>query len=126
MGIDYRTVQVIGTDYDKLSYDNMTDLAKSLLKEEYKYHCQEDGVDYDDIEYDDLEDWYEDSFKSYFINEELNFETCGNGFSGDYYFAGVPFSVSLENTQSSIDEAVLRFKKYFNLVPEVLTDVDIY
>ena len=125
MGIDYRVVQVVGVDYDKLTFENMTEGAKQLVRENYQWFV--DNKDLDQLDDDGLSGWFEEDYhKTEFITEDLGFNTCGNGYSGDMWFAGVPFEVSLGNTQSSIDEAVKLFKKYFNLEPVIQTDIDIY
>ena len=125
MGIDYRVVQVVGVDYDKLTFENMTEEAKQMVRENYQWFV--DNKDLDQLDDDGLSEWFEEDYhKTEFITEDLGFETCGNGFSGDMWFAGVPFEVSLGNTQSSIDEAVKLFKKYFNLEPDIQTDIDVY
>lgn len=124
VGIDFRDVQVVGCDYSKLTYKNLTDYGKSVVRKMYDVGVEHE--DYEDIDEDNLEDWFDNEYKHCYLVEDANFETCGNGFSGDYYFAGVPFKVSLQGTQISIDQAVLQFNKYFNLIPEVLSGVDIY
>ena len=125
MGIDYRVVQVVGVDYDKLTFENMTEEAKQMVRENYQWFV--DNKDLDQLDDDGLSEWFEEDYhKTEFITEDLGFNTCGNGYSGDMWFAGVPFEVSLGNTQSSIDEAVKLFKKYFNLEPDIQTDIDVY
>lgn len=125
MGIDYRIVQVVGVDYDKLTFENMTEEAKQVVRESYQWFIENSG--FDPLDDEELGEWLEEDYhKTEFITEDLGFDTCGNGFSGDMWFAGVSFEVSLGNTQSSIDDAVKLFKKYFNLEPVIQTDIDIY
>lgn len=125
MGIDYRVVQVVGVDYDKLTFENMTEDAKQLVRENYQWFIENSG--FDPLDDEELSEWFEGVYRNReFIVEDLGFDTCGNGFSGDVWFAGVSFEVSLSNTQGSIDDAVKLFKKYFNLEPDTQTDIDIY
>lgn len=130
MGVSYDAIAGLGTKYDNITFESLTELAQTeLLGRFIDDDCmvEQFGEYYDDeaiwslVPKDDLdfalEDYFE-SAKSEFL-DELGFTAItGSLMIGKIEMIGVELPLS-----SNIEPAVLSFKKYINIEPEAFIGV---
>ena len=137
MGVSYDAIAGLGTKYDNITFESLTELAQTeLLGRFIDDDCmvEQFGEYYDDeaiwslVPKDDLgfalEDYFE-SVKGEFL-DELGFTAIvGKLMSGEVDMSGGEVDmIGVELPLSSnIEPAVLSFKKYINIEPEAFIGV---
>lgn len=121
MGVECKSVILIGIPYSKATWDNLTDEVKNDLIDE---EIHKSPIDPYDPDVGAERDEFAEQAKAYF--NENKFEVLqdygikgliGNHWSGDLYYVGVDVeSISLHYTYA---DEISTFKRVFNLEPDL-------
>ena len=121
MGVECKSVILIGIPYSKATWDNLTDEVKNDLIDE---EIHKSPIDPYDPDVGAERDEFAEQAKAYF--NENKFEVLqdygikgliGNHWSGDLFYVGVDVeSISLHYTYA---DEISTFKRVFNLEPDL-------
>lgn len=130
MGIDYSAMVGVGCYYDDIELNSLTDEGREVFVD-YAKDCNdvdENDESYDCNDYDVLQEcWDDDSLKNEFLYGELNMvEIEGNAFTGITNTIGFDIELDLETLHKDVEKATNKFKRYFNIEPELLLGVSVW
>ena len=113
MSVDYSATVGVGCSYDDLKYETLTDEAKRMFKDYVE--------DYDN---DDDEIWEYEYLRVGFLHDCLDMvDIDSNAYSGDVDTIGFDIELDLEALHQEVEKATSKFKRYFNIEPELLLGV---
>lgn len=116
MSVNYSSVILIGADYDSLTWNTLTDKARSIIREEVLQDspiCYEwDDENSEITNQDEIEEAWEEQCiyawedrKGEWINDYFGFSgTIGNYFTGVIDYVGIEIHDLNANHQDAIDE----------------------
>ena len=124
MSIDYSAMVGVGCSYDDLKYEALTDEAKGMFKdyaEQQTTHYEEDDYDSDD------EIWEDEYLRDEFLHDCLDMiDIDSNAYSGNINTIGFDIELDLETLHQEVEKATNKFKRYFNIEPELLLGVSVW
>lgn len=130
MSIDYSAMVGVGCYYDDIELNSLTDEGMEVFVDYAKDYNDVDENDesYDCNDYDVLQEcWDDDSLKNEFLYGELNMvEIEGNAFTGITNTIGFDIELDLETLHQDVEKATNKFKRYFNIEPELLLGVSVW
>ena len=120
MGIDYSVALGVGVDNDEITYENLTEYGKDIIRDIYLNAQSLNAV----VDEQEVSDWFIDNIAEYDLYYELGLSTFeGNLYSGWVGMRGVGFNLSVENIAENVEKAKQRFKKVVKLEPEMFCGV---
>ena len=129
MSVDYDAVVGVGVEDSRITYNNLTDYTKSLLKSIlFETTSLEELEDLDEDDMDEkLEELYEEikSGEDFLCDLGLDSIT-GNMFTGRIGYRGVGIRLNIDTIKEDVEKAKEKFKKIVNLEPEFFCDVYCY
>ena len=130
MGISYSAMVGVGCSYDDIELNSLTDEGREVFVDYAKDYNDVDENDesYDYNDYDVLQEcWDDNSLKNEFLYGELNMvEIEGNAFTGITNTIGFDIELDLETLHQEVEKAKNKFKRYFNIEPELLLGVSVW
>ena len=124
MGISYSAMVGVGCSYDELKYESLTDEAKGMFKdyvELFTTYYEEDDYDSDD------EIWEDEYLRDEFLHDCLDMvDIDNNAYSGTINTIGFDIELNLETLHQEVEKATNKFKRYFNIEPELLLGVSVW
>lgn len=129
MSVDYVAVVGVGVEDSRLTYNNLTDYTKSLLKSilfETTSLEELEGLDEGDMN-EKLEELYEEIKSGEDFLYDLGLDSItGNMFSGRIGYRGIGIELNIDTIKEDVEKAKEQFKKIVNLEPELFCDVYCY
>ncbi len=122
MSIEYSAMMGVGCSYEDLKYDTLTDEAKGMFKD----YVEQEVTDYDDND-DDDEIWEDKCLRVEFLHICLDMvDIDSNAYSGNINTIGFDIELGLETLHQEVEKATNKFKRYFNIEPELLLGVSVW
>ena len=126
MSIEYSAMLGVGWSYEYLKYDTLTDEAKGMFKD-YVEQEVTDYDDYDGYDNDDDEIWEDKCLRVEFLHDCLDMVGIdSNAYSGNINTIGFDIELGLETLHQEVEKATNKFKRYFNIEPELLLGVSVW
>ena len=123
MGISCTAMVGVGCSYDDLKYESLTDEAKGMFKD----YVEQEVTDYDEDDYDsDDEIWEDECLRDEFLHDCLDMVDIDSDASGDINTIGFDIELDLETLHQEVEKATSKFKRYFNIEPELLLGVSVW
>ena len=124
MGISYSAMVGVGCSYDDLKYKTLTGEAKCMFKD----YVEQEVTDYDEYDYDsDDEIWEDECLRNEFLYHCLDMvDIDSNAYSGTVNTIGFDIELDLETLHQEVEKATSKFKRYFNIEPELLLGVSVW
>ena len=128
MGVDYSVAIGVGVEDSKITYEVLTDEAKSKLRSIlFETSSLEDLEAYRE-DSDLLEDALSELFDEVKHGEDFLYDLGltkyeGNLFSGRYGYCGVGIYLNIDTIKEDVEKAVQEFKKVVKLEPELFSGV---
>lgn len=127
MGVETRSVILIGADYSDLTWDNLTEKGKQAVISEVN---SDSPIDEDEREEDgylsfeeQAEEYYNDN-KSEILSDWFDFEHIANYLSGQHFQSGI--GVGRISLKADYAQQIAEFKQWFNLEPDLHNGVLTY
>ncbi len=123
MSIEYSAMMGVGCSYEDLKYDTLTDEAKGMFKD----YVEQEVTDYDGYDNDDDEIWEDKCLRVEFLHDCLDMvDIDSNAYSGNINTIGFDIELGLETLHQEVEKATNKFKRYFNIEPELLLGVSVW
>ena len=124
MSIDYSAMVGVGCFYEDLKYESLTDEAKGMFKD----YAESQTTYYEEDDYDsDDEIWEDDYLRDEFLHDCLDMmDIDSNAYSGTVNTIGFDIELDLETLHQEVEKATSKFKRYFNIEPELLLGVSVW
>ena len=123
MGISYSAMVGVGCSYDDIEFNSLTDEAKGMFKdyvELFTTYYEEDDYDSDD------EIWEDEYLKDEFLHDCLDMVDIDSNVNGNINTIGFDIELDLETLHQEVEKATSKFKRYFNIEPELLLGVSVW
>ena len=124
MGISYSAMVGVGCSYDDIEFNSLTDEAKGMFKD----YAESQTTYYEEGDYDsDDEIWDDEYLRDEFLHDCLDMVYIeSNGYSGTVNTIGFDIELDLETLHQEVEKATSKFKRYFNIEPELLLGVSVW
>ena len=130
MSINYSAMMGVGCYYEDIELNSLTDEGREVFVDYAKDYndVDENNESYDYNDYDVLQGcWDDNSLKNEFLCGELNMVWIdGNAFTGITNTIGFDIELDLETLHQEVEKAKNKFKRYFNIEPELLLGVSVW
>ena len=130
MSIEYSAMMGVGCYYEDVELNSLTNEGLETLIGHIKDYNNVDENDesYRFHSYDVIQECWDDvSLKNEFLYGELNMVAIeGNAFTGITNTIGFNIELDLETLHQEVEKATNKFKRYFNIEPELLLGVSVW
>ena len=130
MSIEYSAMMGVGCYYEDVELNSLTNEGLETLIDHIKDYNNVDENDesYRFHSYDVIQECWDDvSLKNEFLYGELNMVVIeGNAFTGITNTIGFNIELDLETLHQEVEKATNKFKRYFNIEPELLLGVSVW
>ena len=130
MSIEYSAMMGVGCSYEDVELNSLTNEGLETLIDHIKDYNNVDENDesYRFHSYDVIQECWDDvSLKNEFLYGELNMVVIeGNAFTGITNTIGFNIELDLETLHQEVEKATNKFKRYFNIEPELLLGVSVW
>ena len=130
MSIEYSATMGVGCSYEDVELNSLTNEGLETLIGHIKDYNNVDENDesYRFHSYDVIQECWDDvSLKNEFLYGELNMVAIeGNAFTGITNTIGFNIELDLETLHQEVEKATNKFKRYFNIEPELLLGVSVW
>lgn len=127
MGVETRSVILIGADYSDLTWDNLTEKGQQEVISEV---ISDSPIDEDELEEDgylsfeeQAEEYYNDN-KSEILTDWFDFDHIANIWIGQHFQSGI--EVGQISLKADYAQQIAEFKQWFNLEPDLHNGVLTY